>query len=247
MPPECRTTTNKGTVVPTAPDVTKKGGRKPPAIRDVPWSPGRVVRQKKAPPEVPPPDNLIDLTFSNDSPPFSNKASTELSPPLFPCKTTASSSPFNIVAAASTLRSFGTAQTSSVAAAASLILYQQLYPADNNDDDGDDYNNILDMDIDSKEEFRSSFPKDQNSSKLRVKGGPVKPDVSKLPDKEAAELLDKWKKERKVFTDKVNRIAVRADQERRTFEFEISRVTVSDLRSSRSKHGNEPSSFLHGA
>jgi hypothetical protein len=28
---------------------------------------------------------------------------------------------------------------------------------------------------------------------------------------------------------------------------EISRVTVSDLRSSRSKHGNEPSSFLHGA
>jgi hypothetical protein len=102
-------------------------------------------------------------------------------------------------AAASTLLSLVTVPTS-VAAAASTILYRQLYSAEDNDhkeeqlysdddedkdDDGDeegyvgihkqpideDYDNILDMDIDSEEEFRSSFPKNQNSSKLRVKGG----------------------------------------------------------------------------
>jgi hypothetical protein len=99
----------------------------------------------------------------------------------------------------------------SVAAAASTILYRQLYSAEDNDhkeeqlysdddedkDDDDDeedyvgihkqpidedYDDILDMDIDSEEEFRSSFPKNQNSSKLRVKGGDQRPDVSDLPN-----------------------------------------------------------------
>ena len=40
------------------------------------------------------------------------------------------------------------------------------------------YNDILDMVIDSKEEVRSIFPKNQNSSKLRVKWGDQRPDLS---------------------------------------------------------------------
>jgi len=80
-------------------------------------------------------------------------------------------------------------------------------PADNTDDNNgndndeedyvsirkhidDDYKDILDMDIDSEEAFRSSFPKNQISSKLRVKGGDQRPDVSDLFEKEAEEVLD---------------------------------------------------------
>ncbi len=66
-----------------------------------------------------------------------------------------------------------------------------------------DYDDILDMDIDSEEEFRSSFLKNQNSSKLRVKGGDQRPDVSDLSEKEAEEVLNKWRKKRKAFTDKI--------------------------------------------
>ena len=198
---------------PAARDVAKKG-RKPPRIReDIPWSPSKVVRQKLAPP-----DTTIDLTKETSPPSSSNQAS----------------------AAASTLLSLVTVPTS-VAAAASTSLYRQLYSAaednhdeeeqlysdDNEDKDNDyddedyvgihkqpideDYDDILDMDIDSEEEFRSSFPKNQNSSKLRVKGGDQRPDVSDLSKKEAEEVLEKWRKNRKAFTDKVNQTAVRAD------------------------------------
>jgi hypothetical protein len=157
---------------PAAPDVAKKG-RKPPRIReDIPWSPSKVVRQKLASP-----DTTIDLTHLKEtSPPSSSNQAS---------------------AAASTLISLVTVPCS-VAAAASTILYCQLYSAedndhkeeqlysdDNEDDDDDDddeedyvgihkqpidedYDDILDMDIDSEEEFWSSFPKNQNSSKLRV-------------------------------------------------------------------------------
>jgi hypothetical protein len=79
------------------------------------------------------------------------------------------------------------------------------------------------MDIDSEEEFRSSFSKNQNSSKLRVKGGEQRPDVSDLSEKEAEEVLEKWRKKRKAFTDKVNWTAVRADHETRKLEFDSSR------------------------
>ena len=146
----------------------------------------------------------------------------------------------------------------SVAAAASTILYHQLYSAednnhkeeqlysahDDNDDNDDndeedyvgihkqhidkDYDDILDMDIDSEEEFRSSFPKNQNSSKLRVKGGDQRPDVINLFEKEAEEVLDKWRKKRKAFTDKVNRTAVRADHEMRKFEFDSREEALGD-------------------
>jgi hypothetical protein len=137
-----------------------------------------------------PPDTTIDLTHLKEtSPPSSSNQAS---------------------AAASTLLSLVTVPTS-VAAAASTILYRQLYSAEDNDhkeeqlysdddedkDDDDDeedyvgihkqpidedYDHILDMDIDSEEEFRSSFPKNQNSSKLRVKGGDQRPDVSDLPN-----------------------------------------------------------------
>jgi hypothetical protein len=136
-----------------------------------------------------PPDTTIDLTKETSPPSSSNQAS----------------------AAASTLLSLVTVPTS-VAAAASTSLYRQLYSAaednddkedqlysdDNEDDDNDDdedyvgihkqpidedYDDILDMDIDSEEEFRSSFPKNPNSSKLRVKGGDQRPDVSDLSEK----------------------------------------------------------------
>jgi len=146
-----------------------------------------------------------------------------------------------------------------VAAIASTNLYCQLYSAednshkeeqlfsaddkddnDNDDDDDnnddvvhkhidDDYNNILDMDIDSEEEFWSSFPKNQNSSKLQVKGGDQRPDVSDLSSKkEAEEVLDKWRKKHKAFTDKVNRTAVRADHEMRKFKFDIREEALGD-------------------
>ncbi len=77
------------------------------------------------------------------------------------------------------------------------------------------------MDIDSEEEFRSSFPKNRNSSNLRVKGGDLRPDVSGLSEKEGAEVLDAWKIKRKAFTDKVHRTAIKADLEMRRFEFDI--------------------------
>ena len=84
------------------------------------------------------------------------------------------------------------------------------------------------MDIDSEEEFWSSFPKNQNSSKLRVKGGEQRPDVSDLSEKEAEEVLEKWRKKRKAFTDKVNRTAVRADHEMRKFEFDSREEAIGD-------------------
>ena len=59
------------------------------------------------------------------------------------------------------------------------------------------YNDILDMIIDSEEEVRSIFPKNQNSSKLRVKWGDQRPDLSKLSEKEAEEVFDIWRKKRK--------------------------------------------------
>jgi hypothetical protein len=139
-----------------------------------------------------------------------------------------------------------------VAAASSTILYRQLYSAEDNDheeeqlysaddkdNDGEDYvdhkhiNNddngdILDMDIVSKEEFWSSFPKNQNSSKLQVKGGDQRPDVSELSEKEAEEVLNIWRKKRKAFTDKVNRAAVKADHEMRKFEFDTREEALGD-------------------
>jgi hypothetical protein len=216
---------------PAAPDVAKKG-RKPPRIcEDIPWSPSKVVRQKLAPP-----DTTIDLTHLK-----------ETSPP---------SSSNQAFAAASMLLSLVTVPTS-VAAAASTTLYHQLYSAednkgeqlesdDNKDEDEDDNNNeedyvgiykqpidedyddILDMDIDSEEEFRSSFPKNQNCSKLQVKGGGQRPDVSDLSEKEAEEVIDKWRKQHKAFTDKVSRNAIRADHEMRKFEFDSREETLGD-------------------
>ena len=134
---------------PAARDVAKMG-RKPPRIReDIPWSPSKVVRRKLAPP-----DTTIDLTKETSPPSSSNQAS----------------------AAASTLLSLVTVPTS-VAAAASTSLYRQLYSAaednhnneeeqlysDDYDDEDyvgihkqpidEDYDDILDMDIDSEEEF----------------------------------------------------------------------------------------------
>jgi len=214
---------------PAAPDVAKKG-RKPPRIREnIPWSPSKVVRQKLAPL----PNTTIDLTHSKEtSPPSSSNQAS---------------------AAASTLLSLVTVP---VAAVASTNLYHQLYSAednshkeeqlfsaddtedddnnDNNDDDNvhkhtdDDYDDILDMDIDSEEEFRSSFPKNQNSSKLQVKGGDQRPDVSGLSKNEAEEVLNKWRKTRKAFTNKVNRTAVRADHEMRKFEFDSRKEALGD-------------------
>ena len=215
---------------PAAPDVAKKG-RKPPRIReDIPWSPSKVVMQKLAPL----PDTTIDLTHLKEtSPPSSSNQAS---------------------AAASTLISLVTVP---VAAVASTNLYHQLYSAednshkeeqlfsaddkeddddnDNNDDNNvhkhtdDDYDDILDMDIDSEEEFRSSFPKNQNSSKLQVKGGDQRPDVSNLSsEKEAEEVLDKWRKKYKAFTNKVNRTAVRADHEMREFKFDIREEALGD-------------------
>ena len=183
-----------------------------------------------------PPDTTIDLTHLKETshPSSSNQAS----------------------AAASTLLSLVTVPTS-VAAAASTTLYCQLYSAEDNDhkgeqlysdddkdeDDDDDeedyvgihkqpidedYDNILDMDIDSEEEFRSSFPKNQNCSKLQVKGGGQRPDVSDLSEKEAEEVIDKWRKQHKAFTDKVSRNAIRADHEMRKFEFDSREETLGD-------------------
>ena len=125
---------------------------------------------------------------------------------------------------------------------------EQLYSDDDEDEDEDDnddddeedyvgihkqpidedYDDILDMDIDSDEEFRSSFPKNQNSSKLRVKGGEQRPDVSNLSEKEAEEVIDKWRKQRKAFTNKVNRNAVRADHKKSKFEFDCCEETLGD-------------------
>jgi hypothetical protein len=120
---------------------------------------------------------------------------------------------------------------------------EQLYSDDDKDgdDNGDedyvgihkqpideDYDDILNMDIDSEEEIRASFPKNQNSSKLRVKGGDQRPDVSDLSEKEAEEVIDKWRKQRKAFTNKVNRAAVRADHEMRKFEFDSREEAIGD-------------------
>ncbi len=211
---------------PAAPDVTKKG-RKPPKIcKDIPWSPTKVVRRKLAPP----PDTTVYLMHLK-----------EMSPP----------SP--LLPAASKL----VTGACSAAAAASTNLYCQLYSAkDNNhkgeefysaDDKGNnnnqdyvdihkhinnnnynDYDDILDMDIDSKEELRSSFPKNQNSSKLQFKGGDLRPDVSGLSEKEAEEVIDTWKVKRKAFTDKVNQTAVKADIEMRKFEFDTREEALGD-------------------
>ena len=90
------------------------------------------------------------------------------------------------------------------------------------------YNDILDMVIDSKEEVRSIFPKNQNSSKLRVKWGDQRPDLSKLSEKEAEEVFDIWRKKRKAFTDKVNRTTVREDHEMKKFEFDSHEETLWD-------------------
>jgi hypothetical protein len=84
------------------------------------------------------------------------------------------------------------------------------------------------MDIDSKEELRSSFPKNQNSSKLQFKGGDLRPDVSGLSEKEAEEVIDTWKVKRKAFTDKVNQTAVKADIEMRKFEFDTREEALGD-------------------
>ena len=187
---------------------------------------------------APLPNTTIDLTHLKEtSPPSSRKK------PL---------SPFDLDAAASTLQSLVTVSCSSVAAASSTILYRQLYSAEDNDheeeqlysaddkdDDGEDYvdhkhidnndnDDILDMDIDSEKEFRSSFPKNQNSSKLQVKEGDQRPDVSKLSEKEAEEVLNIWRKKRKAFTDKVNQAAVKADHEMRKFEFDTREEALGD-------------------
>jgi hypothetical protein len=138
---------------PTAPDVAKK--RKPPKIRNnIPWSPTKVVRRKLAPP----PNTTIDLTHLKEMSPHACSVST----------TGASTNTHS--------KGMSSPPTCSVAAAASTNLYCQLYSADsaddkdNNDEEFDihkhinkdfyeDYDDILDMDIDSKEEFLSSFPK----------------------------------------------------------------------------------------
>ncbi len=124
-------------------------------------------------------------------------------------------------------------------------MYRQLYSADsadnkdNNNEDFDihnhinnnvynNYADILDMDIDSEEEFRSSFTKNRNSSKLRVKGGDLRPDVSGLSEKEGAEVLDTWKIKRKAFTNKVHRTAIKADLEMRNFKFDTREDALGD-------------------
>ena len=171
--PTIKGTTRKVPPKPDSPPDVAKKGRKPPRIRGkIPWSPSKVVRRKLAPP-----DTTIDLTHLKEtSPPSSSNQAS---------------------AAASTLLSLVTVPTS-VAAAASTTLYHQLYSAEDNkgeqldsDDDEDedddnneenyvsiykqpideDYGDILDMDIDSEDEFQSSFPKNQNCSKLQIKGG----------------------------------------------------------------------------
>ena len=84
------------------------------------------------------------------------------------------------------------------------------------------------MDIDSKEEFWSSFPKNRNSSKLRVKGGDLRPDVSGLSKKEDEEVFDTWKIKRTAFINKVNWTAVKADLEMQKFEFDTSEEALGD-------------------
>ncbi len=84
------------------------------------------------------------------------------------------------------------------------------------------------QDIDSEEVFRSSLPKNQNSSKLQVQGGDQRPDVSNLYEKQAEEVRDKWRKNRKAFTDKVNWTAVRVDHEMRKFEFDSREGALGD-------------------
>jgi hypothetical protein len=133
----------------------------------------------------------------------------------------------------------------SVAAAASTNLYHQLYSADSaedkdnynedfdihkhiNNDVYDDYDDILDMDIDSEKEFQSSFPKNLNSSQLRVKGGDLRPDVSGLSEKEAEEVIDAWEIKRKAFTDKVHRTAIKDDLEMQKFEFDTHEDALGD-------------------
>jgi len=176
-----------------------KKGRKPPRIsEDIPWSPSKVVRRKLAPL----PDTTIDLTHSKEtSPPSSSNQASAAASTLISLVTV----PVAVAASTNLYRQLYSAEDNS-------HTEEQLFSADDDDDDdndddnndnddnvvhkliNNDYDDILDMDIDSEEEFWSSFLKNQNSSKLRVKGGDQMPDVSDLSEKEAEEVLDKWRK-----------------------------------------------------
>ena len=176
--PNIKGTTRKVPPKPDSPPDVAKKGRKPPRIRGkIPWSPSKVVRRKLAPP-----DTTIDLTHLKEtSPPSSSNQASAAASTLLSLVTV----PTSVAAAAST-----TLYRQLYSAEGNDHKGEQLYSdgdedeVDDDDDDDDedyvgihkqpideDYDDILDMDIDSDEEFRSSFPKNQNSSKLRVKGG----------------------------------------------------------------------------
>jgi len=186
------------------------------------------------------PDTTIDLTHLKEtSPPSSSNQASAAASTLLSLVTV----PTSIAAAAST-----TLYRQLYSAEGNDHKGEQLDSDDDEDEDEDDddnnneedyigihkqpidedYDDILNMDIDSKEEFRSSFPKNQNCSKLQVKGREQRPDVSNLSEKEAEVVIDKWRKQRKAFTDKVNRNNVRADHEMRKFEFDIREEALGD-------------------
>ena len=60
---------------------------------------------------------------------------------------------------------------------------------------------VLDLHIDSDDEMRSSFPKDSRPKNM-VAGGPQRPDPTGLSQGEYEKQLNKYKKERKKYTDK---------------------------------------------
>jgi hypothetical protein len=74
------------------------------------------------------------------------------------------------------------------------------YAPENNDDDDDDF---VDIEVESEDECRSSFPKEAKSHRGHplLPGGPQKPDVSKMTASMAAMAQKEYRAKRKAWTD----------------------------------------------
>jgi hypothetical protein len=74
------------------------------------------------------------------------------------------------------------------------------YAPEDNDDDDDDF---VDIEVESEDECRSSFPKEAKSKRGHplLPGGPQKPDVSKMAASMAAMAQKAYRVKRKAWTD----------------------------------------------
>lgn len=64
-----------------------------------------------------------------------------------------------------------------------------------------DDEDVLDLHVDSDDDFRTSFPKNKLKKNM-ILGGPQPPDPTGLAEDEYEKLLSKFRKERKRYTDK---------------------------------------------